>query len=286
MRPVVTSVVLLLTATLVTVRAHAQTSTATSPTPSFEVASVKPSKSGINAPGVFRFLPDGSLHAENIPLRDVIRVAYRLRSYQTANWPTWISTEYFDIQAKADRNASDEERFLMLRHLLATRFKLAARIETHNGPTYDLVIDGKDGRVGPHLTKSLADCVALRGKLPPRPVAPPPNAPLIACGIRNLPGRVFALGVPIETLSNTLADVVGRAVLNHTQLSGNFDIELSYTPDPVPGAQTIPPGSQPIDPNGPSIFTALREQLGLKLEFRRNPFEVFLIDHVERPTPD
>src|SRR5262249_49730635 len=103
MRRVVTSVVLLLTAAL---RPHAQTSKATTSTPSFDVASVKPSTAGINAPGVFRFLPDGSLHAENIPIRDVIRVAYRLRSYQLANWPTWLSTEYFDIQAKADRNAS------------------------------------------------------------------------------------------------------------------------------------------------------------------------------------
>jgi uncharacterized protein (TIGR03435 family) len=97
---------------------------------------------------------------------------------------------------------------------------------------------------------------------------------------------VFALGVPVETLSNTLADVIGRPVLNQTQLNGNFDIELNYTPDPLPAVQAIPPDSKPIDPNGPSIFTALREQLGLKLEFRRNPVEVFLIEHVERPTPD
>ena len=67
----------------------------------------------------------------------------------------------------------------MLRHLLATRFKLAVWTETRNGPAYDLVIDGKDGRVGPHLTQSSADCAALRAKLPPRPLAPPPNAPLI-----------------------------------------------------------------------------------------------------------
>jgi uncharacterized protein (TIGR03435 family) len=280
MRQVLTSVVLVLTAALIT--AHAQAPKTTGPTAAFEVASVKMSRPGINAPGVFRFLPDGSLLAENMPLRDVIRVAYRLRSYQMANWPTWISTEYFDIRAKADGKASEEERFLMLRHLLATRFKLAVRTETRNGPTYDLVIDGK----GPHLTKSSADCAALRAKLPPRPLAPPPNAPLIVCGIRNLPGRVFALGVPIETLSATLGDVVGRAVLNQTQLSGNFDIELNYTPDPLPAPQTIPPDSKPLDPNGPSIFTALREQLGLKLEFRRNPVEVFVIDHVERATPD
>jgi uncharacterized protein (TIGR03435 family) len=286
MRRLIASVVLLLTAALVVVRAHAQTSKAATAAPSFEVASVKPSKSGINAPGVFRFLPDGSLHAENMPLRDVIRVAYRLRSYQMANWPTWTASEYFDIQAKADGNASEEQRLLMLRHLLATRFKLAVRTETHNGPGYDLVIDGKDGHLGPHLMKSVADCAALRAKLPPRPLAPAPNAPLILCGIRNLPGRVFALGVPIETLSNTLVDVVGRPVLNHTQLNGNFDVELTYRPDPMPAPQAIPPDSQPIDPNGPSIFTAVREQLGLKLEFRRNPFDVFVIEHIERPTPD
>jgi len=286
MRQVVTSVLLVLTAALITVHARAQTKKAASPTLSFEVASVKPSKPGINAPGVFRFLPDGSLRVENMPVRDVIRVAYRLRSYQMVNWPTWTATEYFDIQAKADGNTSEEQRLLMLRHLLTTRFKLAVRTETHNGPTYNLVIERKDGRVGRSLTKSLADCAALRAKLPSRPLAPPPNAPLSVCGIRNLPGRVFALGVPIETLSNTLAEVVGRPVLNQTQLSGNFDIELNYTPDPMPAPQTIPPDSKPIDPNGPSIFAAVREQLGLKLEFLRNPVEVLVIDHIERPTPD
>ena len=285
MRRVVTSV-LWLTAASTSVPTHAQTKNATTPAASFEVASIKPSKSGINAPGVFRFLPDGSLRVENMPIRDVIRAAYRLRSYQMANWPTWTATDYFDIHAKADGNATEEQRLLMLRHLLATRFKLAVRTETHNGPTYDLVMDRKDGRVGPHLTKSLADCAALRAKLPPRPLAPPPNAPLIVCGIRNLPGRVFAPGIPIETLATTLGEVVGRPVQNQTQLSGNFDVELNYTPDPMPAPQTIPPDSKPIDPNGPTIFTAVREQLGLKLEFRRNPVEVFVIDHIEKPTPD
>jgi uncharacterized protein (TIGR03435 family) len=275
MRRLVVLAVLLLAATVAAERL-----------PSFDVVSIKSNKSGINAPGTFQFLPDGSVRVENMPVRDVIRVAYSLQAYQMANWPAWTSTEHFDIQAKAAGNTSQEQHLLMLRQLLATRFKLTVRTETHNGPTYDLIVERKDGRVGPRLTKSSADCTALRAKLPPHPLPPPPNAPLIVCDIRNLPGRVFALGVPVERLARTLTDIVGRPVVDQTELKGSFDIELQYTPDSMPSPQALPPDSRPIDPSGPSIFTALREQLGLKLEFRRRPVEVLVIDHIERPTPN
>jgi uncharacterized protein (TIGR03435 family) len=254
--------------------------------PSFDVISIKPNHAGINAPGTFRFLPDGSVRVDNMPVRDVIRVAYSLQAYQMANWPAWTSTEHFDIQAKTASNTSQEQRLLMLRQLLATRFKLAVRTATHNGPTYDLILDRKDGRVGPRLTKSSADCTALRAKLPAHPLPPPPNAPLVVCDIRNLPGRVVALGVPVERLARTLTEIVGRPVVDQTQLNGSFDIELQYTPEATPSPQALPADSKPIDPNGPSIFTALREQLGLKLDFRRKPVDVLVIDHIERPTPN
>lgn len=97
---------------------------------------------------------------------------------------------------------------------------------------------------------------------------------------------MFALGVSVETVAKTLGEIVGRSVLDQTQLSGSFDIELNYVPDPMPPSQAIPPDSKPIDPSGPSIFTAIREQLGLKLESRRKPVEILVIDRIERPTPD
>jgi uncharacterized protein (TIGR03435 family) len=94
------------------------------------------------------------------------------------------------------------------------------------------------------------------------------------------------LGVSVDTLATTLSDIVGRPVIDQTQLAGNFDFDVHYTPDPMPLRDALPPDSAPIDPNGPSIFTALREQLGLKLDGRTQPIETLVIDHVEKPTPD
>src|SRR5438552_8854844 len=93
--------------------------------PQFDVVSVKPNRSGFRTPGVFRFQPDGGLRVVNMPLRDVIRVAYGLQSYQMDGWPGWLSSEFFDVQAKAVGSPNPEQRLTMLRSLLEARFKLA-----------------------------------------------------------------------------------------------------------------------------------------------------------------
>ena len=252
----------------------------------FDIVSVKPNKSGFRTPGVLRFQPDGGLRVVNMPLRDIIRVAYGLQGYQMEGWPGWLSTEFFDIQAKASGNPTEDQRRLMLRSMLQTRFQFAAHMQSRRGQSYELTVARADRKLGPSLKRSAADCDALRGKLPANPLPPPPNAPLVVCGIRNLPGRIFAMGIPIDRLATTLAELVGRPVVDQTQLTGNFDLELLFTPDSIPPRDALPPDSKPIDPNGPSMFTALREQLGLKLDARQNPIEVLLIDRVERPTPD
>ena len=101
------------------------------------------------------------------------------------------------------------------------------------------------------------------------------------------PGQVAAGGIPISQLTVMLSQYTQRIVVDRTGLKGNFDIDLTFTPDRMPQGPP-PPGVQlpPIDPNGPSIFTAIQEQLGLKLDSERGPVEVLVIDHVERPTPD
>ena len=251
----------------------------------FVVASIKPNRSGFRTPGVLRFQPGGSLRVVNMPLRDIIRVAYQLQSYQIDGWPGWLSSEFFDIQAKANGRPNEDTCRMMLRSLLQTRFKLAAHKQSRQGQSFDLLTRG-DGRTGPGLKKSSADCDALRTKLPPNPLPPPPNAPLIVCGIRNLPGRLFAMGVSIDTLTSALSEIGGRPVIDRTRLAGTWDFDVHYTPDPMPTRDALPPDSAPIDPNGPSIFTALREQLGLTLEARTGPIETLVIDHIERPTPD
>ena len=101
------------------------------------------------------------------------------------------------------------------------------------------------------------------------------------------PGHVTAGGVPLAPLMQLLSMSSGRVVIDKTGLEGNYDIDLTFTPDRLPQG-TPPPGAPPIsiDPNGPSLFTALQEQLGLKLESQRGPVEVLVIDHVERPALD
>jgi uncharacterized protein (TIGR03435 family) len=254
--------------------------------PTFEVASVKPNRSGFRTPGVFRFQPDGSLRVVNMPLRDIIRAAYRLQGDQMDRWPGWLSSEYFDIQAKASGSPGEDTRRAMLRSVLQSRFQLIAHLQTHRGPSFELLPTRTDGRTGAGLKRSSADCEALRAKLPLNPLLPPPNAPLIVCGIRSVPGRVFAMGVPIDSLASALTDIVGRPVIDRTRLSARFDLDVRYTPDPMPTRDALPPDSAPIDPHGPSIFTALREQLGLTLEKRTGPIETLVIDHVDRPTSD
>jgi uncharacterized protein (TIGR03435 family) len=219
-----------------------------------------------------------------MPLRDVIRVAYGLQSFQMNEWPDWLSRSYFDIQAKTSGNPNQDQRLTMLRQLLATRFKLTAHWQTGQGPSYELMPARDDRALGNKIVRSKADCAALRARLAVNPAPPSPNAPLAVCGIRNLPGRIVALGVSSDILAKTLTDVVRRPVTDGTELSGTFDFEIEYTPDPMPLPSELPPDSRPIDPSGPSIFTAIREQLGLKLADRQQPIQILVIDHVEAPS--
>src|SRR5205814_2070319 len=108
------------------------------------------------------------------------------------------------------------------------------------------------------------------------------------CGMRLSPGYLLGGGFPLSQLVTSLSQFVGRSVVDRTGLTGNFDIEVKWTPDQMP-AGTPPPGAPPlppVDPNGPSIFTAIQEQLGLKLESTKAPLDVLVIDHIEAPTPD
>jgi uncharacterized protein (TIGR03435 family) len=162
----------------------------------------------------------------------------------------------------------------MVRTLLADRFKLAVHHETRELPIYALLLARNDGRLGPKLQPST--CVAGR--------RPPGDATAQPCGFRPGPGIFVSGGVPIAMLATFVSSAVRRSVVDRTGLDGNFDIDLHWLPDNSPlGPQ---PDTPPPDPGGPSIFTALQEQLGLKLESTRGPVDVLVIDHVEQPTPD
>ncbi len=277
---------------------------ATQPPPQFEVASIKPNKSG-DGRVMLSVQPGGRFTATNVTLRMMIRNAYQLQEFQITGGPSWISDDRFDIVAKAEtgdtmgdpfraeQNGQPSRGQLMIRALLAERFKLVVHNEDKEMPIYALVLARSDGRLGPQLKQSEVDCVALmaagrgrgRGPMPPPPGPPAAGAPP-QCGIRIGPGNMAVGGSPITQVANSLSMFAGRIVIDKTGLAGNYDFTLMWTPDQVanrpPGAPG--PDAPPVDPNGPSLFTAVQEQLGLKLDSQRGPVAMLVIDRAERPT--
>jgi uncharacterized protein (TIGR03435 family) len=271
--------------------------------PTFEAASVKPNKSGPGPIGI-GFAPGGRFRATNVTLRMLIGAAYGapqiLPDFQILGGPKWLESERFDIVAKADGdpkpgpNGPPPEMFLMLRSLLAERFQLTVHSETKEMPIYALVLSKGDGKGGSQLHAAAVDCVALmaaaraRGGQPPPPPQPGERP---QCGIRMFPGNMAAGGMSVAQLAGTLSRMpaVNRVVVDRTGLTGSFDWDLKWTPDQLQPAGEAPPGAlplPPIDPNGPSLFTAIQEQLGLKLESTKGPVDVLVIDRAEHPTED
>lgn len=288
---------------------HAQSAQPTPSAPAFEVASIKPNNSGDGR--VMMQNQPGRYSATNVTLRLLIRNAYQLQDFQISGGPSWISSDRFDIVAKIEASVQDEiaaagppvpgqgpsKLQLMLRTLLAERFKLAVHTETKDQPIYALVLARSDGRLGPQLKKSEADCAAVmaaaRGRGPGRgmpPPGPPQPGEAMPCGIRIGMGNMTVGGSPLAQFANSLGMFTGRVVIDRTGLAGNYDFNLTWTPDQMPQRPPGAPVDQPIrangvdiDPNGPSIFTAVQEQLGLKLDSQRGPVAMLVIDHAEKP---
>jgi uncharacterized protein (TIGR03435 family) len=277
----------------------------------FEVASIKPNRSGDGRVEIFGE-PGGRFTATNITPAVLIRQAYRLRGAPfagsgsdslIAGAPAWVYSDRFDIVAKADTKAPANQMSAMVRSLLAERFKLQAHLESREQLVYALVLARNDGQLGPRFRQSAVDCATLaaaRGRGPtldggsgggargasgsqgPAPLAPGERPP---CGLRIGPGNMIGGGVMLAQLTNTLSPFVQRIVLDRTGLNGGFDIDLRWTPD-VRGRGASPEGPPTIDPDTPSIFTAVQEQLGLRLESTTGQVDVLVIDHVEPPAED
>jgi uncharacterized protein (TIGR03435 family) len=212
---------------------------------------------------------------------------------QIVDAPSWIGAEHFDVIAKAAGDippptpGNPGPIQLMMRSLLAERFKLAVHRETRESPAYALELVRRDGRLGPQLHRSTVDCAAIaaaRGRTGGPPTGSGTDRP--QCGIRAAGGQMMAGGIPLSQLGTLLSSMVQRVVIDKTGLTGNFDFDLKWTPDRMPQGAPGSPIPAPSDPDAPSIFTALQEQLGLRLESAKNTVEVLVIDHVERPTPD
>jgi uncharacterized protein (TIGR03435 family) len=252
---------------------------------SFDVASVKPNRSGGNSvtpPGHDMYL------AENFSLGMLIRNAYQLSSAsEMSGGPSWIESERFDVKAKYNDGASAEQRQTMLRTLLAERFALKVHIEQRELRGYTLLVARSDGRLGPRLVPSTRDCAAeppitRQALIEAQDTFVPP------CGMGLTGPHYFAATAKtissLAVLLSRLGDV-NRPVVDETGLSGNFDFDLTWTP--IPNQIPVQPlGAPGPDAYGPTIFTALEEQLGLALKAADGPWDVLVIDHIERPTED
>jgi uncharacterized protein (TIGR03435 family) len=256
--------------------------------PSFEVASVKPNKSG-EAGMSIGTQPGGRYVATNTPLRMLILNAFALQGQQLVGLPNWASSERFDILAIAGKDIPQTKEGataiqLMLQSLLQDRFALRAHFETQELPAYALVLARADGTLGPQLKASPVDCEALAaarraGGPPDRGVGAvgtvaPAAGERRPCSMRMGRGTITAGTMTMANLAGSLSSAVQRTVIDRTGLTGGFDLDLTYSLD------------QTADATSPSLFTALQEQLGLKLESVRVPTQVVVIDSIERPTPD
>lgn len=254
--------------------------------PSFEVATVRPSRS--DGGFVNYQLSTARFHAENATVAELIKFAYNVKTDdQLPKDPGWIRTEKFDIDAKADDaevaamgKLLPEEKFerfrLMMQSLLADRFKLKVSTQMKEIPVYALVV-AKDG---PHLTEA---------KVSPEETMH--HMPTLAGGSKGeLKAGMVSMTMFTWWLSGR-ADTGNRVVIDATGLKGSYDFTLNWTPDSGPAAEGAgggqgQAGAPAVESAGPGFITALEEQLGLKLESRKAPVEVLLIDQVERPSPN
>jgi uncharacterized protein (TIGR03435 family) len=256
----------------------------------FEVASVKLNASG---GGTYVQAFRGRLAMQNFSLRRLIQFAYGVQDHQISGAPDWIGSNYYDIQAKAEGNASVQQMEApMLQALLEDRFQLTLHRETAQFPVYELTVV-KDG-VKLQPTKE-GSCTPYSPDAPPPPTPSPGSPRPTFCGYPRFGGdglnrTLEGAGVTISVLATNLArSELHRTVIDRTGLTGTFDVHLKWTIDAQTGLAGLGmsdgPGTAQSPGNlaGPSIFTALQEQLGLKLKSTKGPVEVLVIDHVEKP---
>jgi bla regulator protein blaR1 len=253
----------------------------------FDVTSIKPAapNSGQFMFGV-RPMPGGRISAVNVTLRMLVERAYGLQGFQLSGGPGWADTVRYNIEAKPDAPVENEWKE-MLQNLLADRFHLAFHRETKELSIYALVLAKKYGRMGPGMVESKEGGCTARD--PSKPLGPPGTGQLPYCGnVLGGSGQLTGTAANVGDVAVMLSLSVGRKVIDKTGLTGKYDITLKYTPDENQRSMMVPPGAPPppapADTSEPSLFTALQEQLGLKLESQKGPVEIFVIDRAENPS--
>lgn len=248
----------------------------------FEVASVKPNRSGFPG-GDTEFRP-GQFVARNQTLRVLIVTAYGLEDFRVTGGPEWVNSERFDVQARATSPITRREAMPMLQELLADRFALRVRMERRDHAVYAMVLS-RPGTFGPRLGRAAASACVERGPQPPR--VPPGELP--SCGMLPMTtGRLSGRSVGLGLLAAQISPLLRRVVLDQTGVGGLVDIDLDWEIDEEQRAalaRLLPDRPlPPLDPNKPGLMGALQEQLGLRLESTRAPVDVLVIDAAARPT--
>ena len=268
--------------------------------PSFEVASVRPNTTGSpvgtagGAGGASVSRLGQRVTAVNAPLRDIIRYAYELESYQMIEGNLPVLDERFDITAIVpESSSSPDQSRAMLRSLLAERFQLSARVVPRERPVYSLTLARRDGRLGSSLTRSAVDCDAWRAARQKDVEAPGGKPALPEDIVRALKpmcdmvfqpfrARIYGGARPISDVALILSRLPALGpVVDRTGLTGVFDFELTFAPLRAGGSAGEVPQT-----DLPTIFVAVQEQLGLKLETDRGPVNALVVDRVARPTPN
>lgn len=256
--------------------------------PAFEVVSIKPSK-GDSMMGRMMMTADG-ISVSNIPLHGLIRQIFDVSDDQLIGVPGWVSTDRFDIEAKVAADdapkfklLTPQQRWAMFLRVFQDRFGLKFHHETKDLKQYALVI----AKSGPKLKEAKEGDTYANGFKGPDGVA---HAGMVRMGVDEMNAQGVELAILVRQLSLRLHSTV----VDKTGLTGKYDFDLKWTPDESEGPMFKSPeeshggngDAAPAPTTGPSIFTALQEQLGLKLESQKGPVDVVVIDHIEPPSPN
>ncbi len=233
----------------------------------FEVVSIKPVAATDNRV-MIRMAPGGRFTANGASVRMLIGMAYEVRDFQVSGGPSWIGDDRFEINAKADTDQDriPQEQFRkMLKNMLTERFGLKVHEEEKEGSVYHLVQSKSGVKMPENKDSGQGNRMFRIGR-----------------------GQINANGIPMPELARSLSQMLGRNVIDKTGLTANYDVELQWTPEPGQGAMfggpPPPGGAPPVDTSGPTIYTALEEKLGLKLESAKGPVKVLVIDSVSKPS--
>jgi uncharacterized protein (TIGR03435 family) len=270
-------------------RAQSQDQNTTDTAPAYTNVSIKPSPINLDKsvrPMVSILSGPDKFKTTNFTLGGLVGRAYEIEDDQVSGGPSWVKSEKYDIEAKIDKPAADDlrklsphQRFLernrMLQALLTDRFKLTLHRETKELPVYELIIVNSGSKLQE----------AKPGETYPNGIKDPSGrarAGLIEMG----PGEITGQGIPIASLVRQLTQQLGRIVVDKTGLTGTYDFTITWLPVESQAATAGQQGTRSPEASESPIFTAIQDQLGLKLEPQTTPVEVLVIDHAEQPTPN